>query len=99
MLNKINDQKLDERKTSILFLDFFQEEHGQPIFGVAINPFYKEGDLLTFATAGSNRVSIYELGETSGIKLLQSYVDADVSFTEWVMSIQWMPALLLDLCH
>lgn len=67
---------------------YVKEEHGQPIFGVAINPFYKEGDLLTFATAGSNRVSIYELGETSGIKLLQSYVDADSN--ENFYCVSWM---------
>ena len=57
-----------------------KEDHSQPIFGVTFNPFYKEGDALVFATAGSNRVSVYELLEGGGMKLLQSYIDADVSF-------------------
>ena len=56
-----------------------KEDHGQPIFGVTFNPFYKEGDALVFATAGSNRVSVYELLDGGGMKLLQSYIDADVS--------------------
>ncbi|PIK47995.1 putative polycomb protein eed-A [Apostichopus japonicus] len=67
---------------------YIKEEHDQPIFGVAINPFYKEGDTLTFATAGSNRVSVYELGDSTGIKLLQSYVDADSN--ENFYCVAWM---------
>ncbi|XP_038059691.1 polycomb protein EED-like [Patiria miniata] len=56
---------------------FLKEDHGQPIFGVTFNPFFKEGDALVFATAGSNRVSVYELVDGGGMKLLQSYIDAD----------------------
>lgn len=35
----------------------FQEDHQQPIFGIQINQNQRPGDLVLFATVGSNRVS------------------------------------------
>ena len=59
---------------------YIKEDHGQPIFGVSFCDYAKEGDAPVFATVGSNRVSVYELKENGSMKLLQSYIDADVSF-------------------
>ena len=64
----------------ITYFFYSQEDHGQPIFGVIFNPYRKESDPNVFCSVGSNRVSIYELQDDGKIKLLQSYVDADVSF-------------------
>ncbi|KAM5182212.1 polycomb protein EED [Mantella aurantiaca] len=67
-------------KYSFKCLNSLKEDHSQPLFGVQFNWHSKEGDPLVFATVGSNRVTLYECHSQGEIRLLQSYVDADVSF-------------------
>ncbi|KAK3734064.1 hypothetical protein QZH41_015841 [Actinostola sp. cb2023] len=56
-----------------------QEDHKQPLFSVQFNYFVKdeETDTHLFATAGSNRLTIYQCEDKGTIKLIQAYVDAD----------------------
>ncbi|PIO28455.1 hypothetical protein AB205_0007130, partial [Aquarana catesbeiana] len=68
-------------KYSFKCVNSLKEDHSQPLFGVQFNWHSKEGDPLVFATVGSNRVTLYECHSQGEIRLLQSYVDADVSFS------------------
>jgi len=59
----------------------WKEDHGQPIFGVSINPHISD-ETVVFATAGFNRVTVYESsgdsenGDTN-IQIVQCYADPD----------------------
>ncbi|CAD7672155.1 unnamed protein product [Nyctereutes procyonoides] len=64
-------------KYSFKCVNSLKEDHNQPLFGVQFNWHSKEGDLLVFATVGSNRVTLCECHSQGEIRLLQSYVDAD----------------------
>ncbi|KAI9586345.1 polycomb protein esc [Glossina fuscipes] len=54
-----------------------KEDHGQAIFGIAFNHLLGKDQPLIFATAGSNRCSVYECPQNGGLKLLMVYADPD----------------------
>ncbi|XP_076062032.1 polycomb protein EED-like isoform X2 [Oratosquilla oratoria] len=64
-------------KMGYKFMCYLKEDHGQPIFGVQFNQHLREGQPLVFATAGNNRISVYECIEDGSVKLLQCYCDPD----------------------
>jgi hypothetical protein len=53
----------------------WREDHGHPIFGVAVN--HHLDDPLVFATVGNNRVTVYEALANGDNRLLQCYADPD----------------------
>lgn len=59
------------------FRTYFKEDHNQPIFGTAFSQHLKPGEPIIFASAGSNRVTVYECQKNGGIKWLQCYSDPD----------------------
>ncbi|XP_018018947.1 polycomb protein EED [Hyalella azteca] len=69
------------------FVSFLKEDHGQPLFGVAFNQYLGEGQPAVFATAGSNRVSVYQCEKNASIRLLQCYADPDPE--ENFYSVAW----------
>jgi len=56
-----------------------KENHGANIFGVAFNTLLGKEEPQVFATAGSNRVTVYECPRQGGMQLLHCYADPDVS--------------------
>lgn len=58
-----------------------KENHGQAIFGISFNQWLGSDQPLIFATAGSNRCTIYECPRQGSIKLLMCYADPDVSLS------------------
>ena len=61
------------------FSCYFKEDHNQPIFGVQFNQHLREGQPLVFATAGNNRITVYQCLDDGSVKPLQCYSDPDVS--------------------
>ena len=59
------------------FTGFWKEDHGHPIFGVSMNQHLGADQPVVFATAGNNRVTIYEALSSGDSKLLQCYADPD----------------------
>lgn len=74
----------------LYFSCYLKEDHGQPIFGVQFNQNLRDGQPLVFATAGNNRVTVYECLENGSVKLLQCYSDPDVS-KNLVLKYRWEP--------
>ncbi|KAI1286807.1 Polycomb protein eed-A [Halotydeus destructor] len=64
-------------KSQYKFACYVKEHDNQPIFGVAFNPHLQESGRYVFATASSNRISIYECLKDGTMKLLQVYSDPD----------------------
>ncbi|KAG7158497.1 Polycomb protein EED-like [Homarus americanus] len=64
-------------KMGYKFVCYLKEDHGQPIFGVQFNQHLRDGQPLVFATAGNNRISVYQCMDDGAIKLLQCYSDPD----------------------
>lgn len=54
-----------------------KEDHGQAIFGVSFNRCLSKDQPLVFATAGTNRCTVYECPREGGIKLMLCYADPD----------------------
>ena len=68
-------------KPQFKYAGHWREDHGNPLFGVAVNTHVgrdQSGDPgpVVFATVGFNRVTIYQCDE-QGVKLLQCYADPD----------------------
>lgn len=56
-----------------------KENHGANIFGVSFNTLLGKDEPQVFATAGSNRCTVYECPRKGGLTLLHCYADPDVS--------------------
>eukprot|EP00041_Stephanoeca_diplocostata_P007086 m.97688 g.97688 ORF g.97688 m.97688 type:complete len:454 (+) comp16725_c0_seq1:172-1533(+) len=54
-----------------------KEDHGKPLYAVQFNPFYENmtKPRSVFATAGSNRITVYECKPDGGLDVLQAYID------------------------
>lgn len=70
-----------------------REDHGQPIFGLAMNLGHPRRNNL-FATAGSNRATIYELMPGGDVEARHVYVDQDE--VESYFTVAWSFAAWAD---
>jgi len=61
---------------SYKYVGHWKENHGHPLFGIAINHQLEEDEPVVFATVGFNRVTVYE-AVPDGVKLVQCYADPD----------------------
>lgn len=77
------------------FSTYFKEDHNQPIFGTAFCHHLKPGEPIIFASAGSNRVTVYECQKNGGIKLLQCYSDPDTDEVFYVSSYNHLATSLM----
>jgi polycomb protein EED len=70
-----------QRKLNYHCTGNWKEDHGQPLFGVSVNPFIPDDEGLVFATTGFNRVTVYQeeanCSSGSNIQMVQCYADPD----------------------
>lgn len=70
---KVEKREFSKRK-GFKFTSWSKEDHKEPIFGVAFNPYNHPDNPPVFATVGSNRVTVYECTDNS-VNVIQSYSD------------------------
>jgi len=74
---KMKNINCKSKKLNYQCTGHWKEDHGQPLFGVSVNPHISDpDDPVVFATVGFNRVTIYE-STPSGVRLVQCYADPD----------------------
>ncbi|XP_036327933.1 polycomb protein esc-like [Rhagoletis pomonella] len=69
--------KAKARKPAYKYDYHVKENHGQAIFGISFNHWLGNDQPHIFATAGSNRCTVYECPRQGSIKLILCYADPD----------------------